>query len=48
MSDELRKKVAKAIAKVDGHNLGQMAPAVYSLYFARADAAIRALKEKEK
>jgi hypothetical protein len=46
MSDELREKVAKAIAKVDGHKLGQMAPAIASLYYARADAAIRALKDK--
>lgn len=37
---ELREEVATAIAKVDGHKLGQMAPAIASLYYARADAAI--------
>jgi len=42
----LVERVAKAIAAVDGHKLGQMAPATTSLYFARADAAIALVLEE--
>ena len=47
MSKELRDRVAKAIAAVDGHKLGQMAPAITSLYFARADAAIALVRAEQ-